>query len=340
MSRRNLSLLLITALCLIVSLFTVPVFGAEKGDNPKTSKKQFFKKKSHLIKDLRFGDFPLVTDFQGDKTKLQKYTTEVLQEQYKATPRVFSSAIPYGLALIDLDQIDKAYDIFDQAEKDFIGNPTPKAYKGWVLGSTGDYQKAYEYLYPLAKEKYDAGVIGFSSGIWLASHIDSIIGLALIKDKLPQEEKENATVIVDAVMKYFKGQPKVTAIKVVNDINRGNFEEAKKKIEYVKSIGQDYPLLDTLLGAISYAEGDFEESLKHFDLASETNPYSPTNYLMRARTLLALGEKEKALDSIDLALEYDPNYEFASEEKQKILNPKKSFFSVLAGIFTRDSKQN
>lgn len=327
---KQISKYLLTVILAASVLGYAPVHAKESGN------KLFgmFKKQSLPIKEFRFRDFPHLTEFEGDKQQLSEYTKNVLQEQYKAQPNVFSSAITYGLALIDLGEYEKALKVFEQAEKDFFANDTPKIYKGWTLACLGRYKEAKELLYPIAKQRYDAGILGYSAGLWLPQHIDTVVALTLIKDEFPKKEREEIINVTEEIVNKLKSQPKLVAFVALNEINKGDLEKAKGKINYVKGLHY-YPLLETLEGVIQYMEGEFEKSLVHFNNVTKTNFYSPANYLMKAKALAALGNIEEAIDEIDQVLTLDPSWEEANNFKNKLLSPRKGFFSSVASIFSR-----
>lgn len=298
----------------------------------------YAKKNNKLIESLKLKDFILLPEAKADKKKLNEHLN-YLESEYKTHSDVFSVAIPYGLALIDSGKTEKAYEVFEKAEKDFIGNPSPKVYKAWSLACNKDYPQAKTIWLPYAYEKYNAGITGFSSGIWLPYHVDSILGLLLIKDYLPKDDSKEIDKVVSEIIVHFTRQPKFTAIRVLEDINNGKLEDAEDKLFNGLSGESNNPILLTLQGLISYIKGNYDEAFELVNKANDINPTSPTNNFMRVKILAALGDNEEALNALRDLEDSDPTLELTESDRKRMLMPvKKSIFSGIASKFTGSKK--
>ena len=298
------------------------------------------KKSEKLIESLNLRDFKLLPETKGDKKELIEYVN-YLEGEYKNHSDVFSAAIPYGLSLIDKGDTEKAFKIFEKAEKDFIGNPSPKVYKAWALACNEDYIAAKNIWLPIAYEKYNAGITGYNSGIWLPYHIDAIFGLLLIKDYLPKEDKAEVNKVVSEIIVHFQKQPKFLAVTTLEDLNNGRLKEAEEKMLNGLSSEPNNPILLTLQGWLSYINGDYEDTIELLNKANDINPTSPTNNLMRVKTFVALGDKEEAISALRDLEESDPTLVLTEADRKKMLiSVKKNIFSGVASKFLKDKQKN
>lgn len=332
--------------CLFLTDFCVNYVFAKNKESEGNKHKwsiSFFKKKNPVIDGLRFKDFFVYSQKARERKKLNEYKS-YFEEEYKNRGDVFSVAIQYGLVLIELGDLDKAYQVFEKGVNDFAQNPAPVVYKGWILGAQGHSLSAKKLLYPIAKEKIDQGISGFMSGLWLPYHVDAVVGLALIRDYLPDDDKQEVDNLFsqkfyDKTILDFKSQPKLTACAVAKDLQQGNISKAESKLaEALKLHPEDHILL-TLQGSVKYSKGDYEGAKELLEKANAINPDSPTNNLLLARTLYALGNKEEAINKVNLALELDPKWEFASEVKDLLVTQRKGVLSVFSGFF-KERKEN
>ena len=271
---------------------------------------------------LRLEDFYLMPEaLNAKKDDLERYK-DILKKEYKEHPDVFSSAISFGLLLIDLSDLDKAEVVWNRALKDFRSNETPKVYKAWLEARKGNYTAAKDAWYPIAKEKFDRGIVGIEAGIWLPYHIDSTLGLYLIKDNFPEEEKEDIEKITLKIAGSFPSVPKFAAILASEALKEGRLEDAAKYLGAALEKNPSDGSLVTLLGISQLIAKDYNLALELFNQAIEFSPWGATNHLMKARTLYALGKKKESLEEFDNLLESNPSITFNPEKKEKYLSIK------------------
>lgn len=275
---------------------------------------------------LSLQDFFLLPDYLEVKSKLKEYKT-TLAKEYKEHPSVFSTAIQYGLLLIDLGELEKAKIVWERALQDFHANETPKAYKAWLDARLGNYQAAKDAWYPIAKEKVDVGIAGYSARIWLSYHTDAVIGLYLIKDSLSEDQKEEVSKVVDLIINTFPHNPKFAAVVINEYLKSGQLEKAAKLLTSVLSNNPDNPVLITLLGIAKLMTNHYDEALKLFDRAKEINPNVLTNRIMRARALFALNKEKESFEELDEAMKLEPDLNIAENKKKKYLAAKSYMIS-------------
>lgn len=272
------------------------------------------------LETLRPKDFVLlneITQIIKDK-KLDSYKKD-LEARYKETPDVFSSAITYGLLLIDLGEYEKANLVFERAIKDFKSNQTPIVYKGWVDICRGNYIQAKDALYPTVMEKINTGITGINSGIWLPYHVDAVVGLYLLKNNLPEKDKAEIEKIVNDIAKHFLTNPRFASILISEDLNQGRIQEATENFSIILPKSPEDPTILTLLGTSQLLTGHLDEALTLFDQVNDLYPFSTTSYLMKARTLHLMKKKEEANVLIEKAFQLDPQLKKLTKEKDKLL---------------------
>ena len=275
--------------------------------------------KNKWTESLRFMDFYLSEEALELKDRLRAYGDH-LEKQYKEHTSVFAASIPYGSVLIDLGEIDKAKVVWDRAVKDFFANPAPKAFKAWVDALKGDYIPAKEVWMKYAKEKIDSGITGQSAGMWLPCHVYSVLGLHLIKNYLPHEEKTEVEKVVNEIAKHFPQKVLFASILITDDLQSGKLASAQEKIELLMGKNPGNPTLITLLGITELLKGNYEIAIQHLDKAIEIAPTQPTNHLMKARALYALKRKEEAKVEIANAIKLDPAIIQSIKEKELLLS--------------------
>lgn len=319
--RKNVVLLmLLTFLCSSCLTSLANILFEEKEDS-----------KLSWTENLRLRDFYLSPEALELKEKLKNYK-DTLARTYQEQPSVFSTAISFGLVLIDLGELDKAQVVWDRALKDFYANPTPPFYKAWVDACKGNYMKAKEVWLPIVKQKIDAGIVGSGAGIWLPYHVFGVVGLDIIKNYLPPADKKEVEISVNEIAKYFPNNPIFALVLASNDLHAGKIKSATKLLEDVLSKKPNEPQITTLLGVTKLLTQNYEEALKLFDKANELYPFSPTNHLMKARALFALHKKKEALAEIDEAIKLDPNWSLLKENKKKFLSAKSYIASSPLGV--------
>ena len=309
----------------------------EKGTKPLTvepnneaTKEEDTTGKNKWTENLRLRDFYLSSEAIELKDRLRGYSDH-LEKQYKEHPSVFAAAIPYGSVLIDLGEIDKAHAVWERAVKDFFSNPTPKAFKAWVDACKGDYSQAKDIWMKYAKEKLDVGVTGHSAGIWLPCHVYSVLGLHLIKNYLPDEEKVEVEKVVNEIAKHFPRKILFASILITNDLQAGRLKSAQEKIEELMESNKEDPTLVTLLGIAELLKNNYETSIQYLDEAIKIAPTQPTNHLMKARALYALKKKKEAKVEMGEAIKLDPTLGQSGKEEKLLLSnsyiisPEKSF---------------
>lgn len=311
----------------IVALATVSVYALaeeKSSDDTKKEVKQTSESDEDAvtgpkwIESLRLRDITLLEEaFEFDRKKLEAYK-HTLVEDYKKTPDAFSSAISYGLILIDLKEFDKAKKVWDRAVKDFVANPTPVAYKGWVDACNGDYDLAKESLYPTLLKSYNDVIGKANIGLWLPCHVHSVLGLYLIKDNFPENEKNDIEKMALNVAQTFKSRAEYGVILISNDLQSGRLKSAEVKLDKLLEKHPDEPILLTLKGITEFFKENLQDSIVLFDKSSKMSPNSPTNYLMKARALYALGDKKQSKEILEKALELDPILN-SSDNKEKLL---------------------
>ena len=284
-------------------------------------------KKVAWTENLRFRDFYLSSEALELKEKLKNYR-DTLARTYQEQPSVFSTAISFGLVLIDLGELDKAQIVWDRAQKDFYANPTPPFYGAWLDACKGNYQKAKDVWLPIVKQKIDAGIGGYGAGVWMPYHVFSVVGLNIVKDYLPDADKKEVEASVNEVAKHFPNNPVFALVLATNDLRVGKVKSAAKLLEDVLSKKPQEPQITTLLGLTKLIEQNYDEALKLFDKSNEIYPFSPTNHLMKARALFALRKKKEALAEIDEAVKLDPGWTLLKGDKKKFLSPKSYIASL------------
>ncbi|GEM_PF-5998683 len=267
------------------------------------------------LESLRPKDFVLlqeIVELKGEKLDL--YGKD-LETRYKENPDVFSTAIPYGLFLIDTGEVEKAGLLFERAISDFKSNQVPVVYKAWTDILKGNYIQAKDALHPVVMEKVNAGITGIGAGIWLPQHIDAVVGLYLLKDHLPEKDRVEISKIVDDVTKHFTKNPKFVSILITKDLNNGKLQEASEKFSNILQRYPENPTILTLLGVSQLLTGYLDEALVLFDQVNGIYPYSSTSYLMKARVLSLTGEKEEADTLIQKAFQLDSQLKKATKNK-------------------------
>ena len=279
---------------------------------------------SRWTETLRLKDFNVLPSFLelGDRREQYKVDTEKI---YKIHPNVFSTAIEYGLLLIDLGEIKEAGPVWDRAIKDFVSNPTPQIYKSWVDALNGNYKAAKDVCYHHLKEKINTGI---NSTLWLPQHADCLIELSIIEKYLPEKDRLEATEAVNEIAKHFAKNPKFATVLITNDLQAGKLESAMKKIDRVLEKHPDEPIITTLKGITELLSGNTEQALSLLEQADKLYPYSPTNHLMRARALLALKKKKDSNRLYEQAVKIDPSL-VVKGVKKKILLAEHSYILKL-----------
>ncbi len=273
---------------------------------------------------LRLRDIVLSAEaFELSREKLENYRN-VLEKNYKEKPDVFSNAVSYGLILIDLNEFDKAKTVWDKAVKDFIANKTPVVYKGWTDACNGQYALAKEAFYPTVDERYKAGV-GISTGMWLPYHMYSLLGLYLIKDYFPENEKKDIEEKTIGVAQHFAKRPEYGVILISDDLQKGKLKSAELKLEKLLTANPDEPIVLTLKGIAELLKGNYKDSIAYFDKSSEKFAHTPTNYLMKGRALYALGKKKEAKKIAKEAFKLDPTLAANNKDKKEELLLAKSY---------------
>ena len=268
---------------------------------------------------LKLRDFYVSPDFLELKGKLKEFK-ETSRKTYQENPSVFSSAIIYGLILIDLGDLDEAKVVWEKAVKDFRSNPNPKVYKAWVDAAQGNYLLAKEGWYPLIEEKLnEKGEVKLET-MWLPYHFDAIRGLYLIKDNLPPKEKEQIENVLVETASIFYTDPRLAPVLVARDLQAGKIKSAAIRLSKVLEVYPNDTVSITLLGIAQLLNGYHDTALKLFNKSAEYNPNSPTNTLMRARALYELKKKKESLAEVDRAVELDPS--LRSINKKKLLENK------------------
>ena len=308
-----LALLSLNIILPVLAIESEPIQQVKSKDESEEMKDSF-----KWTETMRLRDFYLSPGFLELKDKVEDYR-KTLAKQYTETPDVFSTAIEYGILLIDSGKIDDADMVLSRAVLDFRNNPTPKVYKAWVDACKGNYLEAKNVWYEIAKEKLDRGVVGYGAGIWLPYHVDAVLGLYLIKDYLSEKDKQEVGKAVEDIAKHFAARPKFASILIAKDIQTGQLKSASDKLTQFLNSGVEDPMLITLLGITQLVTEHYDEALKLFDKSNELYPYSPTNRLMRARALYALKNKKEAENVLSEAIKLDPGWKDKGISNKKIL---------------------
>lgn len=275
---------------------------------------------------LRLKDFLLTSNFIEIKNKINN-TLEILRKNYEENPTVLGAVIDYGFFLIDLGEIDKAEQVWNETLKVVKLNLTPRVYKAWVSAYKENYLQAKDLWQPIVRESLEnAGRFV----IWLPHQLDAALGLYLIKNNLPDSDKTEAEKLVNSLVSRFATNPKLGSILITNDLQAGEIKSARKKIKKILDRFPDDTTTTTLLGIAELIDRNYEEALKHFDKVNELNPFSPTNHLMRGRTLLALKNKKEGLLEIDKAIELDPIWKNKKLKRKHLINQKNYLISTKA----------
>lgn len=290
---------------------------ATKENKNKKVVKKITKKDFSYFKDLRFKDFVVLPSNTGDKKETLKYR-DTLAKEYKDHGDVYSIAIEYGLTLIDLGEYDLANKVLERAKKDFIGNPTPIAYKAWVDAIQGRYVEAKEAWLPVAKSQYK-----FAKGNprllpWLPHQVISVVGLYLIQDKLPKADKKEIQEITKLLPEKLN-HPHFSAILCSQDFKKKKLESCASRLSNILARYPKDPLSITLLGVTQLVIGEYAEALNLFEKAIEFNSEIPTSQYMRAKALFALGNTNLGMKALDKTIELDPEWELPKLEKKKYL---------------------
>ena len=290
---------------------------AKKEVNSKTENKNLGNK---WTGKLSLRDFYVNPTYLELKNKLQdKEYLEHVEKNYKDHPTVFSAVIEYGLLLTDLGRFDEAKIIWDNAVLLFKSNMTPKVYKAWVDACNGDYLASKEAWMLVVKEMFnEKGEIKFGM-MWMPYHLDALLGLYLIKDNLPEDQKKEAEEIVLKIAKTLPRNLKLSAILVSDYLQNGELTQVAENLADVLGQNPDEPIPVTLLGIAQLLKGYDEDALKLFDKAIELRPNSPTSHLMKARALYKLNKKKESNQQIDIAIKLDPMLK--NTEKVKLLDP-------------------
>ena len=272
-----------------------------------------------LSEVIRCRDVSFMPDEFQDKEKLRKYKNDSLIKNYQENPAVYSSAVEYGLALIDLNEIDEAQKVFKQAEKDFVIDKSVKVFKGWTDACKGDYKSARDNFYLVAKELFDGVMKGSPPVVLFPKDINSVFGLALIKDKLSEEEQKDVEQIVEKLLSFVKRDPKISCVLIVDDLREGNISQAEERIEQVVTRYPNEGLPLTLSGIAKALKGEHEKAIEQFEKAEKLNQFSPLVHFSKAKSLFELRKYEEAIQEIDKAIALDPEWHTAQSEKTKFL---------------------
>ncbi len=300
-----------------------------KLDSKKTEKKNKTTNNQKSVtwtESLSLQDFSLSPDLIEMMSKAKEYK-KVLAKTYEENPAVFSTAISYGLLLIDLNEIEKAKLVWEKAVKDFHSNDTPKVYKAWLDARLGNYEEAKNTWFPIAKSKVDRGVVGLSSGIWLPYHIDAILGLYLIKDNLPENERQEVSDVVNSIIGAIPQNSRFAAALINDYLKSGQLEKAAGLLVTSLKSSPDDPTLITLLGIAQLMTNHPDEALKLFDKANEINPTILTNHIMRARALFTLNREQESFEELDIAMKLNPDLIISENKKKKYLTAKSYLIS-------------
>ena len=297
--------------------------GVENKNVPKKNSKP-----AAWTETLSLQDFFLSPEYVEltENKKLKEYKTTIAK-LYNQDSSVFSTATTYGLLLIDLGELEKARLVWDKAVKDFHANDTPKVYRAWVSARLGNYKEAKEVWVPIIKQKVDKGIAGFSAGIWSIHQVDALLGLYLINDYLPENEREEISKIITSVIRIFPQDPKFATILVNEYLKSGQVEKAAQALVSVLSNNPNEPVLITLLGVAQLITHHYDEALKVFDTAKEINPNILTTHIMRARTLFVLNREKESFEELDEAMRLNPDLNIAENKKKKYLAPKSYMIS-------------
>ena len=330
----TLSVVLLIACCLL------PCFAEEAKEENNINKKDVQETKKEKVKKpklktkkvqawneiLRLQDFYVLPEIFSLTKERRKEYRETLKKEYTEHPDVFSSAIAFGLMLIDMEELDKADVVWERALKDFRRNDTPVIYNAWLKARQGEYLQAQDAWYPIAKEKFDYGIRGYGSRIWLPYHVDSVLGLYLIEDQIPEEQKkERYEEIVLEIARNYPNTAKLAAITISEALKEGRLEDAGHRLAFALESAPEDPVLITLLGISQLMTKHYDLALKLFDKSIALAPTGITNRLMKARTLYAMKKKKEALEEFDLLAEANPKLEFAAfnkSQKKEFLSPK------------------
>ena len=285
---------------------------------------------------LSLQDFFISPDYIESVSRLKEYKT-ALAKTYNQNPAVFSTAVNYGLLLIDLGELEKARLVWEKALKDFYSNDTPKTYKAWLDARLGKYQEAKDFWYQILKQKVDKGIVGSDAGIWLVYHVDSVLGLYLIKEYLPEDQREEVSKVVDSIAGVFPQNPKFAAIVINEDLKSGQLGKAAEILATALSNEPNDPVLITLLGITQLMTNHYDEALKLFDRAEAINPKILTAHVMEARTLFALGKEKESFEELDEAMKLNPDLNITENKRKKYLATKS--YLVLKKVRKEESKQ-
>ncbi len=297
----------------------------------KSKKKNKIKENQKSViwtEDLTLQDFNLLPDSIQTAGSLSDYDKRVLaKKEYEKTPSVFSVAISYGLLLIDFNEIEKARFVWERALKDFYANESVTAYKAWFHARTGKFEEAKNVWLPIAKSKIDRGVVGFGSGIWLTYHTDAILGLYLIKDNLPESERQEVADTVNTIIGAIPQNQKFAAALIADYLKSGQLNKAAEFLAVSLKSYPDDPVLITLLGVAQLMTNHYDDALALFNRANEINPRIPTNHIMKARALFALNREKESFEELEIAMKLDPDLNIADNKKKKYLAQKSYMIS-------------
>ena len=169
--------------------------------------------------------------------------------------------------------------------------------------------------------------------MWMPYHVYSVLGLHLIKNYLPESDKEEVESVVNRIAVHFPARPEFASILVTNDLQSGRLKSAMKKLDTALEKNPNEPVLLTLKGITELLDGNNEEALKFFDESNKIYSGSPTNHLMRARTLYAMHRKKESNALVEELIKLDPTCNISSENKDK-------FLTAQSYMTTFDNKKN
>ncbi len=149
-----------------------------------------------------------------------------------------------------------------------------------------------------------------------------MIGLYLIKDYLPENEREEVSKAVDTVAGVFPQNPKFAAIIVNEYLKSGQLKKAALVLADVLAANPDDSPLITLLGIAQLLTHNNDEALNLFNKAKEANPNLFTARVMKARTLFALNREKESFEELDEVMRLNPRFTVAENKKKKYLSQK------------------
>lgn len=271
---------------------------------------------------LRFKDFVMNTSTYELGTKTLKKHRDILEKEYNAHPAVYSAIVDYGLALIDLNEIDEAEKVFVDSTKHFMVNPGPRIYKAWVDALNGNYVEGKNVWYPVVKDQFEVISKGLDT-LWMPVSVKAALGLYLISDKLSENDKNEIKDTAD-VIPGILGTPEFVALRIYKDFKNKKIDSVPEKIETSLKYDPINALSITLLGITYLSVGENEVALALFDKANKIYDLAPTNHYMRSKALYSLNKKQEAVEAISKAIEIDPKWEEIKLEKENYLKEMKN----------------